>query len=81
MFLWVETEREDGKNWKMIKEIHSKINMNTNLTYKDEISSLKDKMKEFDLLKLQNEDSLDKLQALYEAGIINENFEPANEMS
>ena len=50
-------------------------------TYKDEISSLKGKMKEFDLLKLQNEDSLDKLQALYEAEIINENFEPANEMS
>ena len=50
-------------------------------TYKDEISSLKDNMKEFNILELQNEGSLDKLHTLYDAGIINEILEPANETS
>ena len=49
--------------------------------YKEEITLLKNQMKEFEILKLQNEDHLEKLQALYSAGIIDSNFEPANEMS
>ena len=49
--------------------------------YKEEITLLKNQMKEFEILKLQNKDHLEKLQALYSAGIIDSNFEPANEMS
>ena len=49
--------------------------------YKEEITLLKNQLKEFEILKLQKEDHFEKLQALYKVGIIDSNFEPTNEMS
>ena len=37
-------------------------------------------MKEFNTLKLQHEESMEKLQALYDMGLIDADFEPADEM-
>ena len=49
--------------------------------YQDEIQDLKLQMKEFDIIKLQNEDAHYKLQALYGAGIIDANSELIGNMN
>ena len=38
-------------------------------------------MKEFNTLKLQHEESMERLQALYDMGLIDANFEPADEIN
>ena len=50
----LEDDKRDAFNNKYEHEVK---------TYKNEISLQKDKIKKFDILKLQNEDSLDKQQA------------------
>ena len=50
-------------------------------TYQDEITLLKMKMNEFNTLKLQHEESMERLQELYDMGLKNSNFEPADEIN
>ena len=38
-------------------------------------------MKEFNTLKLQHEESMERLQALYDMGLKDANFEPADEIN
>ena len=68
----IEDDKRDAWEKKFEQETKS---------YKEEILFLKNQMKELDILKLQNEEAHIKLQELYEAGIIDSNFEPTNNMA
>ena len=67
----IEDDYRDTLKKKLDKEIEK---------YEDEIKDLKLQLNELDQLKLQHEDVYDKLQTLYDAGIIKSNFEPVADM-
>ena len=48
--------------------------------YQVEIDCLKTQMKDFNILKLQNDEAYSKLEALYKDGIIDSNFDPIIDM-
>ena len=70
---YFEMENDERDAWK------KKFDKETEV-YQEEISLLKNQIKELNILKLENEVIHEKLQALYDSGIIDANFEPADEM-
>ena len=81
IYLYVKQERENISKWKMMKEMLGRRNFyKETKVYQEEISLLKNQIKELNILKLENEVIHEKLQALYDSGVIDANFEPADEM-